>query len=100
MTTKDFNVKYKDFLEKDFVGLELESKEAIAYLDSEFQKLILIDGFKYQQIKQKFGEIRFYNIGIPNEITYRIEKNVQKIYDNLIENDIDESYYTLNSPNE
>jgi hypothetical protein len=60
MTADEFNEKYKDYLEKGHYGLDLNSPNIIKYLDEMFQGLIEIPGFKYSQIKEKFGSSRFY----------------------------------------
>lgn len=60
MTVNEFNEKYKDYLEEGHYGLDLNNPNIIKYLDEIFEGLIKIPGFKYTQIKEKFGLSRFY----------------------------------------
>lgn len=60
MTVNEFNEKYKDYLEEGHYGLDLNNPNIIKYLDEIFEGLIKIPGFKYTQIKEKFGSSRFY----------------------------------------
>ena len=82
MTSEEFNEKYKDYLEEGHYGLALEEKSVIKYLDDVFKDLIKIPGFKYSQIKEKFGSSRFYTnlyelIGKPGLIiSNEIESNL------------------------
>ena len=82
MTSEEFNEKYKDYLEEGHYGLALEEKNVIKYLDDVFKDLIKIPGFKYSQIKEKFGSSRFYTnlyelIGKPGFIiSNEIESNL------------------------
>ena len=82
MTSEEFNEKYKDYLEEGHYGLALEEKSVIKYLDDVFKDLIKIPGFKYSQIKEKFGSSRFYTnlyelIGKPGFIiSNEIESNL------------------------
>lgn len=57
MTANDFNEKYKDYLEESYYGLNFEHKESIIFLDNVMKDLIKIPGFKYQQIKLKWGPL-------------------------------------------
>jgi len=59
-TSNEFNEKYKDFLEEDHYGISIDIPAVIHYVDQVFQDLIKIDGFKYQQIKTKFGMARVH----------------------------------------
>lgn len=59
MTAKEFNEKYKAFLEEGNYGMALK-EELIPYVDNIFQNLIKIPGFKYTQIKHKYNFICFY----------------------------------------
>lgn len=61
MKVNEFNEKYKEYLEEGHYGLDINSPNIIKYLDELFQDLIKIPGFKYSQIKEKFGSSRFYN---------------------------------------
>jgi hypothetical protein len=82
MTTEDFNKKYSDYLETGHYGLAINNEEVINYLDRVFEeKLIHIPGFKYSQIKVKFGYCRFYckGIQIPDELIERIVDDINII---------------------
>lgn len=60
MTVDEFNEKYKEYLEEGYYGLDIGIPSVIKYLDEMFEGLIKIPGFKYTQIKEKFGLSRFY----------------------------------------
>lgn len=62
MTAKEFNEKYKDYIEEGFEdqGLSFDEPVVTDYLDKLFTDLIKIPGFQYSQIKLKFGMCRFY----------------------------------------
>ena len=79
MTQKEFNEKYKDYLEEGHYGLAINDQQIIDYLNIVFQDLIRIPGFKYYQIKTKFNTCRFYtNLhGILPEIGNIIEFNIE-----------------------
>ena len=82
MTASEFNEKYKEYLEKEHYGLDINTPSIIQYLDEIFQGLIKIPGFKYSQIKEKFSTSRFYTnlyelIGKPGLIiTNEVEKTL------------------------
>jgi 5-bromo-4-chloroindolyl phosphate hydrolysis protein len=59
-TNREFNAKYADYLEEKNYGMDINIPSVIAYVDQIFQDLIKIEGFKYQQIKTKFGLARVY----------------------------------------
>jgi hypothetical protein len=59
-TSKEFNAKYADYLEENNYGVDINLPSVLAYVDQIFQDLIKIEGFKYQQIKLKFGLARVY----------------------------------------
>ena len=59
-TSKEFNAKYADYLEENNYGIDINLPSVLAYVDQIFQDLIKIEGFKYQQIKLKFGLSRVY----------------------------------------
>jgi hypothetical protein len=65
LTPKIFNEKYKDYLEDRHYGLDIYETDVITFLDEIFENVLTkIPGFKYTQIKLKFGKSRFYsNIG-------------------------------------
>lgn len=60
MTAKQFNDKYKDYLEEGFYGLEFDIPQITTFLDALFEEFTKIPNFKYSQIKVKFGLPRFY----------------------------------------
>jgi|GEM_PF-1789572 len=80
MTSKEFNEKYKDYLEEGHYGMSLDKSEALEYLDGEFQELIKIPGFKYSQIKSKFNWFCFYCDNVPIEKVNEIESKLKEIY--------------------
>ena len=59
-TNLDFNEKYKDFLEEDYYGMGINIPGVLEYVDYVFNDLIKIPGFKFSQIKTKFGLARVY----------------------------------------
>lgn len=59
-TTTEFNEKYKDYLEEGHYGMDINEPSVITYVDQIFNDLTQIPGFKYQQIKTKFGLARVY----------------------------------------
>lgn len=78
MTNNDFNVKYNKYLEEGHYGLDINIIEVIDFLDNIFQDFIKIPGFKYTQIKLKFGYCRFYTT-LNIELTFAIEYWVNQI---------------------
>ena len=84
MTNKEFNEKYKDYLEEGHYGLAINISTVAEYLDSKFQEFIQVPGFKYSQIKLKFNMSRFYCE--PREIdTYEVEKEIDRLVKNFDE---------------
>lgn len=81
MTANEFNEKYKDYLEEGHYGLALDNKEAIEFLDKEFQEFIKIPGFKYSQIKSKFNSFRFYANNLPEGVESRVENKLKEIHE-------------------
>ena len=78
MTSFEFNEKYKDFLEEGHYGLAINITEVVDYLDTKFQELTQVPGFKYSQIKLKFNMSRFYCE--PREIdSYEVEKEIDRL---------------------
>lgn len=78
MTVEEFDEKYKDYLEEGHYGLAINDPKVIEYLDNKFQEFIKVPGFKYMQIKLKFGMARFY--AEPRELnTYEVEEEINKI---------------------
>jgi hypothetical protein len=59
-TNQEFNEKYKDYIDGDHYGIDINIPAVLVYVDQIFQDLIKIEGFKYQQIKTKFGLARVY----------------------------------------
>lgn len=59
-TNKEFNNKYNAYLEKDHGGMQIQVPSVLAYVDEIFNDLTQIPGFKYQQVKCKFGLARVY----------------------------------------
>lgn len=59
-TSKEFNEKYKDYIEEGHYGMDINEPSVLAYVDQIFNDLTQIPGFKYQQIKTKFGLARVY----------------------------------------
>lgn len=59
MTAIEFNIKWDDYIEPGFYGLEINDEKVIDFLDEVFSN------FKYDftisQIKLKFGKCRFYS---------------------------------------
>lgn len=80
-TADEFNKKYFDFLEEGHYGLAIDHETIVEYLDSEFQELIKIPGFKYAQIKSKFNWFCFYANGVSLEKRQEIEKKLKEIYE-------------------
>lgn len=60
MTVNEFNTKYKEYLDEGHYGLDIHIPKVIDFLDEIFFDLIQLPGFKYQQIKLKFDDCRFY----------------------------------------
>lgn len=80
MTSKEFNEKYKEFLEEGFEdqGLSFDSPNCTLFLDDIFKELTMIPGFKYSQIKLKFGDCRFYTT-LRSALESLIEQKINKI---------------------
>ena len=77
MKQSEFNKKYKEYLEPRYPGCELINEEIIDHLDTEFQELIKIPGFKFKQVKTKFHFFRLYCVNVPQE---KIEEIENKLY--------------------
>ncbi len=54
-TFQEFNNKYLKYLEEGHHGLTIQIPSIVSYLDQIFEDLIKIKGFKYEQIKIKYG---------------------------------------------
>lgn len=59
-TNQEFNEKYNAYLVTDHGGMSIGIPAVLVYVDQIFQDLIKIEGFKYQQVKTKFGLARVY----------------------------------------
>jgi hypothetical protein len=59
-TIQEFNDKYKEYIEEDHYGMDINEPAVLTYVDQIFIDLTQIPGFKYQQIKTKFGLARVY----------------------------------------
>jgi hypothetical protein len=59
-TSKEFNDKYKDYLEEGHYGIDINEPSVLAYVDQIFNDLTQIPGFQFSQIKTKFGLARVY----------------------------------------
>jgi hypothetical protein len=83
MTSKEFNEKYKDFLEPGFYGLAINIPELTEYLDKVFQEYTKNPSFQYSQIKSKFGYIRIY-CSLGEGETRHLENKCQEILNNYV----------------
>lgn len=79
MTAQEFNEKNKDYIEKGHYGLAINNEKVINYLDTKFHELIKIPGFKYAQIKLKFGYRRIYCDNVPTEKINRMENHINQL---------------------
>lgn len=59
-TIEEFNQKYKDYIEEGYCGIDINEPSVLAYVDQVFNDLTWIPGFKFQEIKTKFGLARVY----------------------------------------
>jgi hypothetical protein len=59
-TNREFNDKYKDYLEEGHYGMDISEPSVIIYVDQIFNDLTQIPGFKYEQIKTKYGLAKVY----------------------------------------
>jgi hypothetical protein len=82
MTADQFNEKYKDHLEEGHYGLDFHSQNFVEWLDDKFQEFIKKPGFKYSQIKSKFGYGRFYCEGLTIEEIQEVENKISETYSN------------------
>ena len=79
MTNTEFNKKYEKYIEPRFYGLGFNIPEVTGFLDGLFENsLIKIPGFKYYQIKIKFGFSRVYT-NLNDHTNRAIEKAIEKI---------------------
>jgi len=59
-TNKEFNDKYKDYLEEGHYGMDIAVPSVLVYIDQIFNDLTQIPEFKYEQIKTKYGLAKVY----------------------------------------
>ena len=59
-TNREFNDKYKDYLEEGHYGIDISEPSVLIYVDQIFNDLTQIPGFKYEQIKTKYGLAKVY----------------------------------------
>ena len=59
-TEEEFNEKYKDYIEEGHYGMAIGEPSVLTYVDQIFNDLTKIPGFKFSQIKTKFGMARVY----------------------------------------
>lgn len=79
MTAKEFNEKYKDYLEEGHYGAEgFDEPNFLDWLDNKFEVFITYPNFKFTQIKVKFGMGRFYADNIPQEMINEVETEITK----------------------
>ena len=91
MSSNDFNKKYKEYLEDRHYGLAIDNPTIVDFLDSIFKDLTKIPGFKYSQIKMKFGMARFYStLGV--DLSYLIEDKINTIYKAIVTQDKNRKY--------
>jgi hypothetical protein len=80
MTNEQFHIKYEQYLEPGFPGLELFNEDFIDWLDEKFQEFIKIKGFSYAQIKEKYYTGRFYCKGLTREQEKEVEDKIKELY--------------------
>lgn len=77
MTNREFNEKYKDYIEEGFYGLSFNDPGVIKYLDKEFSEEIKNNAeFKICQIKLKFCTPRVYTNSIKDS---KWEEDIKEI---------------------
>ena len=59
-SNEEFNTKYKEYIDEDNYGMVISIPAVLHYVDTVFNDLVKIPGFKYSQIKTKFGLARVY----------------------------------------
>ena len=86
MTSREFNQKYKDYLEEGYYGLDINIPSVVEYLDSIFGNgLVNVGGFKYSQIKLKFNMARFYfDSDLPNTLEVIIANGIEEQINRLV----------------
>ena len=99
-TNKEFNDKYIDYLEEGHGGMQIQVPSVLAYIDEIFNDLKEIPGFKYQQVKCKFGLARVYtNLEeimplLGRVISYELEEKINFIL--KVEFEVENRLATLN----
>ena len=78
MTAKEFNEKYKNYLEEGYYGLRIDIPKFTNWLDQKFQEYIKTPGFQYSQIKTKFNSARFYARGVSIKDVSEVEDEIEK----------------------
>ena len=106
MTVKEFNEKYKDYLEEGNYGLDISIPPVIEYLDSIFENgLINIPGFKYSQIKLKFNMARFYfetnldNKKMESIMEFHVENEINRLVKKYDSKNMNEALLQGHNPN-
>jgi hypothetical protein len=59
-TSKEFNEKYKEYIEEGHYGMDINEPSVLIYVDQIFNDLIKIPGFEFSQVKTKYGLARVY----------------------------------------
>lgn len=59
-SSKEFNEKYKEYIEEGHYGMSINIPAVIRYVDEIFNDLTKIPGFQFSQIKTKYGMARVY----------------------------------------
>lgn len=85
MTVEEFDEKWSAYLEEGHYGLDISIPDVIEYVNQEFEKLSLIPGFSYSQIKEKFGSARVYLAFGFSEEALELEDNINKIFKSIDE---------------
>lgn len=79
MTAKEFNEKYKHYLEEGHYGAEgFDHPDFLDWLDIKFQKFITYPDFKYSQIKCKFSWGCFYCDGVSLDERAEVERKIEE----------------------
>ncbi len=76
MNSSDFNKKYEKYLEEGHYGLAVNDTKFIQWLDNKFEEFIKRPGFKFSQIKIKFGMGRFYAEGLTSEEIVEVQNKI------------------------
>jgi hypothetical protein len=79
MKSKEFNEKYKDFIEEGHYGLAIDVPEVVIFLDQVFAVLTKTTDFSFKQIKEKFNFARVYTTGLGDPLESFLEKVISNI---------------------